>query len=327
MQQIISLPLPFTAEMEKINKKTREAKDASIYQELTLFYDGINSENIWKVLLLGFIRQRVQYDKMGVENLYNGIDNYIKEIQYRLPIVPLGRDPDYEITNMFQSVFTYLSFSTRMVIQKAINELVCEKELPPQAVEVIFKWNGYGLQSILLPQTLEYFIHEKSVPKLIRWMALSEIVSKSGNFQFSIDVEKLKSWCNEIGLSQLTFVSRMRKLKDSEMRFMELLPSIKNADVTNEFPADLYSLGNYIEEIIITHGMNTYFQTVPSGAGIVHQQFKFCCTKIKKVIKEKVEEIFLHHILEKDGKSFMCSKYGHRELSKDEVKWLDEIRK
>ncbi|MCX6792629.1 MAG: hypothetical protein NTY12_01255 [Candidatus Falkowbacteria bacterium] len=319
--------------MKIVNKKTREAKDASIYLKLVKFYDKIKAVDYWKTIFLVLIKLSLQNDRIDTEKLYgHNNDKYIEEIQYHLPIVLHSSDHSAEVVYMFLNTFSQLSLSTKVIMQQAVNNLVCDNALSEKVISAILNGNGYGMDNILFPETLKKIFQNKKYSKLSRWSALGFLVRGRNNFVSIITEENLKRWCDEISLSSVAYLSYLEELRDNDGDIIKLLPNIVDKDFNNVYPYHTDSIREHIQDIIINNGLNTYYtvdevRCSQSGAGYVCAIFPKCCYKMRKLIKETVKELFVRHIIKNDDKSFISAKFGFRQLADEEVLWLEELKK
>lgn len=331
MIKLTRLPESVVSEMKAAVDLVDRSRDSSIYKELIKFYDALKSEEYWKVIFLVLIKLDLESKKVKTEKINCLSDPYLKEIQSYVPVVPFRESPVLEVLYIFLHTLSFCSFSTKTVMQRAINNLVSEEALPEKVMKVILIKNAYGMNGILLPETLKKIIYKKSYSKLLKRMALNAMVIVQNNFLFTFNKEDLKELCDEIGLSQVTYVVLVKGLKNYLGDILDLLPSIIDRDFNNANQNDISDISFYIRDVIINNGMSRYYivdgvETIPSGAGIVYTKFSKCCPKMQRLIIERVKEIFQRFIFKELDKHYISAKNGHRILSTEEMLWLNTLK-
>ncbi len=315
----------FLSGLAQMDEEARNSREIDhIVRLMRKFYGGIGDLLHWKIILLGFIAKEL-------------VQQELEEIYFNKPISEktiLGGEEDEFIerkvkpyvsvfsfsdtcVNVFEKVFQELSFSTRSIIQQAINSLILKKELSLLAKAIILKWNRGDMQNILLPQALEVLLLDTTLDKAMRLSVLYALAG-NGSFTFAISEEKLKDYCEKGGFSRLTFILLFHSLRDSmayENRYlMYLFPIIQNGDVEE---LELERLCNILEKIIID---------CPEAINLLRENFSQYCSNVQEAIREKIGEIFRCSIIEKNEKLFLMGRHGFRELSDKEAEWLKENR-
>ena len=315
------------AEMKNIEKETRNYNDTSNYSKLRRFYDSIKSEDIWKVIILILIKLGLENYRKNSDNLFGANSDYIRKIQNGLPVICLGRSPEYEVTNMLSHVFSELSLSTKTIIQKTVNDLIFNNKMSIKVIDEILAWNRNGMVDILLPETLELIITDKKRPQITRWLALHAMLDCSNVNRFCSyqDIQKIKELCDGAGLTQLSYVALLKYSTEHRYDKIDFLTTVEDKHFRNAYPADVNSISSILITTICENGINVGLREIKSGAGLVNLKYKLCCPSMKKLISKCIVRLFEHNIIEKEGGYFITDNTGFRQLAIEEVAWLKEL--
>jgi hypothetical protein len=261
-----------------------------LYKKIRAFYESINEQKYWETILLCLLYWDGRFD----ENKTALFEKSFKEASYLIPIVRMGRDPEFEAANMLDC-FGGLSIDTKKLIALALNVIFEEavgKGIEPAVMQML-TWSGSDLRHALDHKKIEAVITSDAFSKDTKWYAYGRIAEET-SFQETIPVERLRELCKIGALPLSSFFGACTERNDScENVFYHQLgffAKAKDSDFDEE-DANASSLKDWFRDFICNEGMNANFGGIQSGIGVVSAIYKKCCPLAKGIIQEALEEI------------------------------------